>query len=262
MAKQASKRRRPPPHEAQEPIPQRSLNPNDSRPRRFANPSPMTSAAGRRQFYIFDARSHSRRQILFHSGFSTNTWGRKLRALPAQQLSRILVYQPRLVGQRRIRSARAPRMLALPALPAPLIIPKAKRTVRAPISAPRTRRRYPVVRPPSMLAPSADRHTSRLYQNPPPPATSPASSSTSRRGVPPLKARRPAFHHYVPQPDLAPRDLTTKPPFTAYRHPLRTILLSKSVMHAPSIPRVRPFRNPCFLFSISVSCGRVKRPCV
>jgi len=58
-------------------------------------------------------------------------------------------------------------MLALPALPTPLIIRKTKRTVRAPPPASRTRRRYPIMRPPAMLTSPADRHTSRFYQTPP-----------------------------------------------------------------------------------------------
>jgi hypothetical protein len=69
---QASKRRRPALGEAQEPAPDRPLNPASEHPAdfanlapavvpilapsRFANPSPITSAAGRRLFCIFDAR--------------------------------------------------------------------------------------------------------------------------------------------------------------------------------------------------------------
>jgi hypothetical protein len=106
------------------------------------------------------------------------TCGRKLRGLPVQQPCGVPVDRPRPISYRRIRAARTPRMLALPPLPAPLIIPKAKRTVPTPISAPRTRRRYPVVRPPSMLTPSTDRHASRLYQTLPFPATRPQSLNT------------------------------------------------------------------------------------
>jgi hypothetical protein len=36
-------------------------------PSRFANPSPMTSAAGRRPFCIFDARSHTHRTCVHHA---------------------------------------------------------------------------------------------------------------------------------------------------------------------------------------------------
>src|ERR1700682_2689293 len=107
-------------------------------------------------------------------------------------------------------------MLALPALPAPLIIPKTKRTVRAPISAPRTHRRYPVVRPPAMLAPSADRHTSRLFQKPPPPATNPASTSTpakdtpfSSRPAPPPPLGDTKRPELLPAPSIAPDYPTT-----------------------------------------------------
>jgi hypothetical protein len=113
------------------------------------------------------------------------------RTLPPQRPSTVPIDRPGLISQRRIRPARTPRMLALSPLPAPLIILKTKRAGRIPVSAPRARRRDPVVFTPAMLTPAADRHTSRLYQNPPHPAPRDRRRRSRSRREPEPTATRP-----------------------------------------------------------------------
>jgi hypothetical protein len=155
------------------------------------------------------------------------------RTLPPQRPSTVPIDRPGLISQRRIRPARTPRMLALSPLPAPLIILKTKRAGRIPVSAPRARRRDPVVFTPAMLALAADRHTSRLYQNSPHPATAvvaPAANQNRR-----TRAR----------PTLRPATAaTTKRPFTAQRRAQTTFPLSKSVSRPASDPHAPRLRFP------------------
>jgi hypothetical protein len=80
--------------------------------------------------------------------FSVTYPGRPLSPLPVQQPSRILIERSRLISQRYIFSARTAGILALSALPAPLIICKTNPAVRTPVPASRARRRYrPLMKP-------------------------------------------------------------------------------------------------------------------
>jgi DNA-directed RNA polymerase subunit RPC12/RpoP len=96
--------------------------------------------------------------------------------------------------------------------------------VLAPISAPRTLRRYPVVHTPAMSAPAADRHTSRLYRIPDPVAN-PAEEPNTRSASLKRPRARPAMRrgttaHPTAQPGAPSRprlcksDAYQSPPFT------------------------------------------------
>jgi hypothetical protein len=185
---------------APEPTHKRPLNPAPEHSPRIANPAPSE------RFALL----HIRRLppgAIFQIQFLAH---RRLCALPVQQPSSILVDWSGLVSQRRIRTTCATRMLTLPALSALLKFLKAKGTGRTPVSTPGTHRRNPVVLTPAMLALAADRHTSRLYQNPPSPATAvvaPRSPPRTRANghTTPRPARRldqPRPFPRVPQPTL------------------------------------------------------------
>jgi hypothetical protein len=139
-------------------------------------------------------------------------WPSSHSTLPPQQPSSVFVDRSGLVSQRRIRTTPATRMLALPTLSSLLKFLKAKGTGGIPVSAPRARRRNPVVLTPAMLALAADRHISRLYQNPPHPATSPSSPARRPPSIPLPNANRNQRAH-----DPASRDPTTNTHSAALR---------------------------------------------
>jgi hypothetical protein len=126
-----------------------------------------------------------------------------LSPLPPQHPSGVFVDRSGLVSQRRIRTARTPRMLALPAFSAPLKVLKAKGTRRTPVSTPRARWRNPVVLTPAMLALATDRHTSRLPKSPAP------RDRRHNQARPFRRIPQPTPH---PRPSPAPRELRQPEP--------------------------------------------------
>ena len=171
--------------------------------------------------------------------------------LPVRQPCDELIDRPRLVSHRRIRTARAIRMLALSALPAPLIILKAKRTGGIPAPTPRTHRRNPIVLTPAMLTLAADRHTSTLPKPPAPHQHPLAQQATAR----PISA---------PQPKGAPHTSADQTPFAAQPRAPTASPLSKSVRRPASNTHAQCVQSPWALlppyFSIFVSRDTVTFP--